>query len=125
MFKYTGSSLLEILICFTLISIMLLSLDVVQIKTMQAAQTSYYFSTATQQISNMIEQLKIAKQADAMMINTWNQQNAELLPNGRGEIIGEYPQFILKLMWGKQSTCTQTKINRSGCLMLDLHLSNY
>lgn len=72
MSKHAGSSLLEILICFTLISIMLLGLDVMQIKTMHAAQTSYYFSTAMFQIQNMIEQLKMTTQPDAMMINTWN-----------------------------------------------------
>lgn len=123
MYQQLGSSLLEVLISFTLLAIMLLGFDAMQISSLREMKSAYYFSVATQQLNNMTEQLKILKNHfDGTTIIRWNQQNAKLLPQGRGKVTGSYPNFVLSIAWGKKSACHENKLGQSGCLHMAVKL---
>ncbi len=119
-----GMSLIEIMISLLLLSMLLLGLDAMQITVLKYVKNTYLFSVATQQVKQMAERLTAAqeKNSDEQIIH-WNQQNAEVLPHGRGMVEGYYPSYHITLFWGgsQDHTCDQNKIGRTGCLQLTVH----
>ena len=119
MHQHSGSSFIEILISLTLLSLILLSLDAMQLTALREAKSSYYFSVAIEQLNNMIERLKIIKSNQIHKeVLRWNQQNVMALPQGKGNVRGTYPNFILNIFWGKtkEIDCDKNKIRQTGCL---------
>lgn len=112
-----GTSLIEVLVSLFLISIFLLGLDAVQIKSLDANLTAYYAAVAEQQLINMSERVKIGKNTYEQLI-IWNKENADLLPYGKGSVIDNCPVRIINIVWGKKSIaqCVEDKIGKSGCL---------
>ena len=114
-----GLSLIELLVSMLILSILLLSIDAMQLRVMHEVQSSYYFGVAAQQINNMIEHLHSSNEANPQsQINIWNQQNQQLLPQGSGEVRGSYPWFDIRIYWGKRNSdaCEKMTIGKSGCL---------
>lgn len=113
-----GFSLIEILISLFILSVMLLGLDALQLSTMQYTQTSYYLAAARQQAKSMGEWLRAYRVADAGMLERWNQQNAEMLPQGQGVVTGSWPAYKIAILWGGEQSCEKTKLGKSGCYFL-------
>jgi Tfp pilus assembly protein PilV len=125
MMRHAGFSLIEVLVSFFLLSLMLLGLDAMQITALRQAKTACYFSVATQQLNVMAERLDVLKDSDPTeQLTRWNQQNQTVLPQGRGTLSGNYPQFLLSIFWGDKNIqkCNQNKIGQSGCLHLIVHV---
>lgn len=98
---------------------MLLGLDAMQLTSLRMTKAAYYASVASGQISNMNEQLRaLAGQDKTSQLIIWNQQNAEVLPQGRGTVEGRYPHYIISVYWGKnkKTVCIKPEIGQSGCL---------
>lgn len=117
--QYLGFSLIEILISLFIISMMLLGFDAVQLTSLREMKSAYYFSVATQQLTVMAEQLHAYQEGNLdKPLRSWNKQNKDVLPQGRGTITGIYPTFLLAIFWGNMPSeiCYKDKIGQSGCL---------
>jgi len=114
----SGTSLIEILISIIILSILLLGVDAMQITTLQKAKTNYYFAVAIQQLDILKERLKLQKKDVSLLLEEWNKQNQVVLPQGRGVIEGDFPQYELTIFWGSKnaSECKKNKIAKIGCI---------
>lgn len=110
MVKQSGFALLEILICVVLLSCLLLGMDALQLSTLRTARNFHYSALANLQILNMREILLASKSIDAMQYAQWNADNAELLPHGRGEVSGNYPNYQVRVQWGSKNQCLSSEV---------------
>lgn len=121
-------SLIEVLISIFILSCILLGVNAMQVLALREAKSAYYFDVAMQQIHVITERLNVIKNSNIdQALVVWNQQNAQVLPNGKGVVRGEYPLFDIVIFWGKYShlvTCKKNQIGLSGCLSLSLHENN-
>jgi|SRR6185312_2312438 len=121
-----GFSLIEVLISLLLLSIVLFGLDAEQIYSIKTVQNAYFFSIGANQMNNAVERL-IALRAHAGLdeqIMDWNKENAALLPDGFGAIIGSFPEYIVTLSWGNTSHhCVKQQIGKIGCLRQTIQLA--
>lgn len=122
--KYqTGSSFIEILVSLSLLSLMLLGLDAMEIISLQESQSDYYFSIAKQQVRVMTEGIHAIKNQTSLnpFILFWNKQNQSSLPKGRGMVTGTYPHYAITIFWGDktESSCIKNHIGPSGCLTIN------
>lgn len=118
MYHHLGISLIEILISLLILSLMLFGLDVMQFTALREAKAAYYFSVAMQQLKNRIEQLNEGEDSKEQFL-IWNQQNHEVLPQGRGEEKGYGLTYEVSIFWGddhRMQDCDEDKIGQSGCL---------
>lgn len=125
MMYHAGFSFMEVLVSLLLFSFIILGLDAAQMTSFQKTKISYYLSVAMQQLNNMIERLSVLRDENSQeVVQQWNKQNAIVLPQGKGEIHGHYPHYILSLYWGNtiNRECKKIKIGRSGCLQLSILL---
>ena len=108
--RYNGTSLMEVLISLVLISILLLGIDAVQIISLQKTKINYYVAVAEQQIISMMEGMKDTE--------IWNQQNQEVLPQGRGVLTDK----VISIFWGNMNgeNCESNKIKKDGCIRYNL-----
>jgi prepilin-type N-terminal cleavage/methylation domain-containing protein len=114
-----GFTLIEVLISFLIFSLIFVSADILQIKTIKEAKSNYYFAIANQQIHSMRERLITLKKKNIREdLLLWNKQNKEVLPEGLGNVSGIYPSYVIDILWGKReiNTCDKIKIGESGCL---------
>lgn len=111
-------SFTEIIVSLLLLSIVLVDVDAAQIVAFKQTKATYYAAVANQQLRNITQQLSLTKGVSlAATLERWNVQNKLLLPQGRGEIVGSYPDFLISIFWGGQmSTCEKNHISTSGCL---------
>jgi len=109
MHKNSGATLMEVLISLILLSILLLGIDAVQVISLQKSKINYYVAAAEQQIISMMERMKITKDAEI-----WNQQNMEMLPQGRGVIT----EKAVSIFWGSGNgeNCESNQIKKDGCI---------
>jgi type II secretory pathway component PulJ len=114
-----GISFIEILVSLSLLAIMLLSLDAMQLYSLRETKSAYYVGIAEQQINNMAERLSVLKNHISQNeIKKWNDQNKKSLPDGQGDIISNGPHLVITVSWGQliTSRCEKTKMGLSGCL---------
>ena len=78
---------------------------------------AYHLSLAIQQIQNMEERLLALRvQSElAAQVQEWNLQNQMLLPSGRGEVLGQHPNYFISLTWAN-SNCKDNNGVISGCI---------
>jgi prepilin-type N-terminal cleavage/methylation domain-containing protein len=95
-----GFSLFEVLVAMTLISVGLLSILAMTVKTMRLHQEAFYTVIAETQLENLFEQLRdrrILSMSSSTFIpasissfgsklSDWNQMNKKLLPDGKGKL---------------------------------------
>ena len=94
-----------------------------QVNALRLANTSYNLSVAQQQLIVMAQRLRVIKQSDyQLFIQHWNQQNQQVLPQGQGVVMGNYPHYHLTIAWGGQtaSACQQNTVGLRGCLMMEV-----
>ncbi len=114
--RSTGFSLIEVLISLFLLSCLLLGLEATEIFSLRVNRSAYFFSVAENQLNSMAERLRVldSNQDLAKQITIWNQQNQEVLPQGRGVMTGN----TLTIYWGGESSCPQNKFGQAGCLKI-------
>jgi prepilin-type N-terminal cleavage/methylation domain-containing protein len=119
--RISGFTLLEVLISLFILSLLLLGLDAAETQALRQAKAVYYFNVAREQLNSMVEQLQTTQGAEFANIEAkWNEQNKQILPQGKGQISKQLPQFILSIFWGENidASCQRNKIGLSGCLRL-------
>lgn len=121
MHKTSGTTFIEILISMLILSILLLGLDGMQIYSLRETKSSYYFAIAMQQVMNMQERL-LTFQSEKWQeqIAYWNEENKQVLPQGRGVLLSNG----IAIFWGNTTNkeCQQNKIGTSGCLHIQIKM---
>lgn len=118
-----GIYLLEVLISYFILSVILLGLDAVLIFSLQHSKATYYASIANRQLNNLAEFMIAAKHTSLTEpFIKWNQQNHDVLPQGRGNVNNISSPKIISIFWGKtdQEQCKANQIGQSGCLHLQI-----
>ena len=112
-----GASLIEALVSLTLLSVIVLGVDAVQITSFKKNAISYYVSVAQQQVDILIEQLS-AGYTLSKVLSQWNAQNRLVLPQGAGTVTEIWPHYQYAIVWGGYalSQCQKNKIGSMGCL---------
>jgi type IV pilus assembly protein PilV len=113
-----GFTLLEVLVSLFILSLLLLGLDAAQTKALQSAKSVYYFNVATEQLRSIMERLQAINtpnDINALQL-LWDEQNARVLPQGRGEIDNSPPLIVITIHWGNNHNCDRDQIGLSGCL---------
>ena len=110
-----GTTFIEILVSLVIVSLILLGLDAMQLTALRETKISYYYAEATQQLHVMQERLLAPHHSDPTdAIQQWNQQNAAILPRGRGSV----REGVISVFWGDAAVddCHVNKIGLSGCV---------
>lgn len=117
-----GISFIEVLVSLLLMSLILLSLDTLQMSSIREAKALYYYQTANQQISNISERLQRPQENEWYQeVAEWNQENAEVLPQGRGEVVIDNNDVLVEVYWGDTlASCSENKIGLSGCIKREI-----
>ena len=93
----TGISLIDVLICLFLMTLILFGFNGIEITMLKYAKNAYFYAIAIAQINNMQERIEATHgQYDIAM---WNKLNRELLPNGSGEIKNHAGNYEVKISW--------------------------
>lgn len=102
-----GYSLMEVLICFLILSFIMVIFNSTQVTSLKKMRDAYFFSQAENQITNFIN-------TSFLSLAEWNKQNREVLPEGTGT----KTQNKVALFWnGKQKQCHQEGLD---CLEFSL-----
>jgi prepilin-type N-terminal cleavage/methylation domain-containing protein len=120
-----GFSLLEVLISLILLSIITLGFGAAEIEALRTTRAAHDFSIAVNQVTNAKELLRILEPRQKLnqIITRWNDENQQVLPQGRGDISGNFPRYTIRVYWGeKQNECDQPRWGTTGCLRLDIRL---
>lgn len=119
---HLGFTLIEVLVSLLILSLILITFDEMERIAGQKNREAYLMSVASSQLHNMSERLKaLANHQDFnQQIAIWNQQNAMVLPNGIGFVLGSYPVYQVSLFWGRKTTqqiCRGIQRGEINCMM--------
>lgn len=114
-----GFSLIEVLISLLLISFILLGFNSTEVSSMSAIRDAYQFNLANHQLNNMTERLRILGRYPGIeqQVTEWNTENQIILPQGQGQVEGDFPEYTVSIRWGEEELpCQQNQLNNGGCL---------
>jgi prepilin-type N-terminal cleavage/methylation domain-containing protein len=120
-----GFTIIEVLIAMVLFSIALLSFEKTHGMAIAWSEQNGLQSLALQQIKNMAFILSLKPANFDEMKEHWNQENRQLLPKGKGEIIhlGEHNTQV-RIFWQAYSfaiwQCQEPRRPQVSCLELTL-----
>ena len=122
-----GMSLIEVLVSLFLMSLMFLGMDALGFYTVKTDKNIWIQRVAQNQFENMRQRLYALYDGEGLdeQVLLWNKQNTEVLPNGKGKVVGTFPSYILQLAWGNTSLdepCGKNIKNESGCIQEELIL---
>lgn len=113
--------LLEVLISFCLLSLVMLGVNAMQLSSLQQLQASLYVAAASEQLTSLDNYLQGNQGINTEeFINEWMSHVADMLPSGKGEFNGDFPSYVITVMWGgaKAATCQSPQVGKRGCLSL-------
>ena len=108
--KKRGFTLFEVLVSMTLLAILLLGLDVMEVYSLQRSLDTHYRQLALRQLRNAENRLgMIGAEGDFNEQSyQWKLENEAVLPQAKGLISGSYPSYTLSLCWATR-TITSTE----------------
>jgi prepilin-type N-terminal cleavage/methylation domain-containing protein len=124
-YALSGFSLIEVLVSLLLISFILLGFNSTEVSSMSAIRDAYQFNLANHQLNNITERLRILKQYPGIeqQVAEWNTENQMILPQGKGEVEGHFPEYTISIRWGEQELpCQQNQLTQGGCLTRHISL---
>lgn len=118
----SGFTLLEVLVSLVILSFVIVGFEAMQLYALHETRKAYYFSEGISQINSMIERLHTGLDVSTQ-INQWNDENRRVLPQGRGDVKGQYPAYHITLFWGEMlSDCLETQWGQNGCITMDVNI---
>ena len=122
-----GFSFIELLISLLLLALVLLGFDAMEIYALRETQAAYFFSVAENQLHSMVEHLyALEKSADiSQTVDSWDKQNHEVLPHGKGYVVGVFPNYKITIFWGEKTnkcTCPKKLLEKNYCLTTQVNL---
>jgi Tfp pilus assembly protein PilV len=116
-------SFIELLVSLVLLSIIMLCTDGAEVAAMRQTKAVFYAATAKRQINNLSSRLVVTNgEGELEQIKLWNEENAAVLPQGKGIVSGVYPDYDITLSWGGEQQCDHTHIQPRGCLRTSIQL---
>src|SRR5690242_4208553 len=99
MSKVSGFTFIEVIVSLLLLSLILLGFNAMQLQALRETQSAYDYSVAALQLNAMTERLRALDKWAGLQeqINIWNLQNKQVLPQGKGEVMGH----TIKITWGR------------------------
>lgn len=97
-----GFSLIEVLISLLILSLILLGFDAMEIDALRENRNAYYFSVAENQLNSIAQRIQAHPQDITKQLMIWNQQNQQILPQGKGNVSGLFPNYIVTIFWGEK-----------------------
>lgn len=118
-----GFTLFEVLVSLVLLSLILLALDAMQLMALRSARASYLSHVALLRLDVLRERLQLlnSEQGVGAEVAAWQQMNQQVLPQGYGEVRGDFPIYTATIFWGKQSH-TACKIELLNCLEMQIYI---
>ncbi len=110
----SGFSLIEVLVSLLLLAILFLGLEEGEIYALRESRNAWIVSVAVRQLENITERLSVSSE-----VTRWNEENAHVLPQGRGTVTGQFPIYVISIYWGEsnnKNTCQENHLGMSGCL---------
>lgn len=101
-----GVSMIEVLVTLVILSIGLLGIVSLQIRTLQFNQDAYYRSQANVLLYDMAERSRSHPQLDSGLtteIGRWQRQVADTLPEGEGSAVCDSSACNLSVSWQGRS----------------------
>ncbi len=92
-----GFSLIEVLIALSILSIGLLGIAVLQTVALKRNYAAFMHSVAVTQIASMFNRLQVDSSKQGIAL--WNQDNAQLLPQGKGSC----NSYAISISWFSRS----------------------
>lgn len=119
-----GLSLIEVLVSFALLSLMLLYLGAAQVQSLKRMKMEHYFNTAIQQLLNANEILQADQNVDSILLQQWQKQLRDVLPQGVGSVTTNADQNTIIVSWGNKTLqCNKNQLQFSyGCLHSEIPL---
>ena len=117
-----GTGFIEVLVSLTILSFLLLGFNAMEFAALEANHNAYFFTLAENQLDIMARRLRAHPNDVEAVLESWNQQNQELLPNGKGFVLGD-PTDAITLFWGLKTTdtrCQHPQLGKINCLKLPL-----
>lgn len=117
---HQGATLIEVVFSLFLLTLIMLSVEAMQLVCMRQANAIHYVNIAQIQLRNMTQLIESADEfAISEQYVTWSEQNRKLLPQGVSMMIGRFPHYTLSISWGGMSGCAHNTMKLIGCLRLN------
>lgn len=116
-------TLLEVIICLFLSSHLFLGVAMVHIKLINTMLAIHSYTIANQQVSNLMEYLKIATPLEQKeILDRWINETQQLLPHGLVVTTKNHDERQFKIFWGgaSEANCSRTLLDKNGCLYVTL-----
>lgn len=116
MIKTRGFSFIEVLISVTLITIILMMSQTLNLVALRQSKVAYEYRQASSQLMWMATALeKTEWKMQPALLSLWQERIKNLLPNG----VGKWQEDHLLIAWGAEPTshCTASNIGLTGCLI--------
>lgn len=107
-----GVTLIEVLISLFVLSLLLLSLDAVQLLSFKNAQAVYYFNIAIQRVD-----LLLAHPDRESYLAEWQMENKIYLPQVEGVLL---PDKVIVRWGGMKNECEHSVMEKVGCLNVSI-----
>ena len=101
-----------------LLSLIFLGFAATELHAIRETRANLNFFIATIQLENMLERLKTSQgQNLSEIVAQWNAENAIYLPQGFGQVAGNYPIYTTTIYWGGyNATCAGIQLGLAGCI---------
>jgi prepilin-type N-terminal cleavage/methylation domain-containing protein len=123
-----GYSLIEVLMSLALLSLALLGVDAMEIQSLHENRNTYFFNVAINQFQSMRDRLHVLNKNSHLddAVSKWQNENKIVLPQGYGQVIGSYPDYVVTLFWGEAShtECQKMTVSNAGCLSEKVFVAN-
>lgn len=95
-----GFTYIELITSILLLSLILLGVDAMAIVALRQTTQAWNHAVAINQAINMQERLHAFGNAELTnQVRQWNVENSRLLPQGKGMVRGQYPDFSIQISW--------------------------
>ena len=126
---HRGFSLLEVLVSVCIVSLGVISIAKLQLVGIKDSDNAMRRSVALTQLTNMAEILHANPPEHQLpkLINSWNQENARLLPLGRGEVNKHGNNYRVVVNWeglttSKQDACNSNDKSMRHCVQTTIEI---
>ncbi len=120
--KHSGFSLIEVLVALFLLSIVLLGVEEQMLKSLQSSQGALNQTIAVEQASGMASMMELFPTQYQNFLPGWNQDNQNLLPDGKGEIKVSGSDMSIQITWRSGSSqiwqCKSSRQSDISCIEL-------
>lgn len=117
-------TLIEMLVCLFLLSIMLCGLAIQQVYALRSVNRDVNLVMAIEQLNLIVAHIHLfAMDLPPSIMTQWQRQCRKRLIDGVCKLSGSYPHYRIQISWGPKShPCTNTEGVHDTCLTYHMHV---